>query len=89
MILGSQQPMIYLGMRQFTSSKGNLLNVVTLADPEKYENFDFFVQLNDFNANGLMTNSPVVPAFELRKYNNNTDLRLVSCTPVMDKVAAK
>lgn len=86
-VLKSDDVMIFMGVRSFTSKAGNLLHVVTLADPVKYENFDFFVNIAEFDSGGAMNNSPVVPKFELRKFNNNTDLRLLSVSPVAEKVA--
>ena len=86
-ILKSDETMIFMGVRSFTSKSGNLLHVVTLADPIKYENFDFFVNIAEFNNGGVVNNSPVIPKFELRKFNNNTDLRLISVNPVTEKVA--
>ena len=85
MQIKSSEPMIYLGMRQFNSKAGNLITVVTLADPVKYENYDFFVDPNKVNLNGIMNNSPVVATFELGKYNNNNDLTLLGVTAASSK----
>lgn len=85
----TEQPMIFLGLRQMTSSKGNLLNIVTLACPVKFENFDFFVNLDKIQLDPVANNSPVTARFELSKYNNNNDLRLVAVTAVQEKAAVK
>lgn len=87
--LKTENEMIFLGLRQMTSKAGNLLNIVTLACPVKFENFDFFVNLDKVKIDPLANNSPVVASFELTKYNNNTDVRLLSVTAAPEKVVAK
>ena len=88
-ILKSDDVMIFMGVRSFTGRSGNLLHMVTLADPVKYENFGFFVNLDKFDLDGVMNNSPVIPRFELGKFNNNIDLRLISVSPAPVKEIAK
>lgn len=88
MHLKTTETMVYLGMRQFNSKSGNLLTVATLADPVKFENYDFFIDPNKLSLNGIANNSPVIVTFELSKFNNNNDLRLLGVTAAQEKVGA-
>lgn len=88
MQLKTSENMVYLGMRQFNSKAGNLITVATLADPVKFENYDFFIDPNKVNLNGIANNSPVIATFELSKFNNNNDIRLLGVTAAEQKIPA-
>lgn len=65
----------YLGEREIKSKKGNILTLITIADPVNYEKFDFFKR-DTINTVDLKPNDNVACDFEISRngYNVNTDL---------------
>lgn len=86
--LRTNKPLTYLGVDSFKSKSGDVYNVVVLGDREKCENYRFFVPDN-FDYGNSVKNSLVIPTFELSKYNNNVDFRLVSLESVQVKEPVK
>lgn len=67
--------LIFMGVRNGTSKAGNAYRVLQVADPARYENFEFFVP-DGFAIPDLNTRDEVVVTALLQKRNNNNILML-------------
>lgn len=70
--------LVYLGETKRISQKtGNKYTLITLADPKKYENYDFFKRDDLVQSEEFSQGDVVLAEFELSKNGFNTNLNLV------------
>lgn len=76
MIVKNEKAVKFFGIEHKSSKKGNDFSLVTLADMENVEKFQFFKR-DDLNVNGLVNGCDVIPTFEVSLNGFNNQLNLI------------
>lgn len=78
MILSPKRALVYLGTTERVSQKtGEVFELIKLADPSKYENYDFF-KSQQLDTTQLTEGEQVICTFEAQKRGFNLNLNLTS-----------
>lgn len=92
-ILATTRPMKFLGVTTRVSNKTNpprSFNIGKFADAEKFENFDFFLNDEQFSMiNGLVLHDSVDVTFDLVNANGRPSINITSIKKSSVPVGAK